>query len=66
MTLQKRNRMQTAVVRMGSSEQARGEAPRTPGGPIFKLPKTGVIILIVSRGFQSQKMGLFPFNPSLR
>ena len=27
---------------------------------------TGVIILIVSRGCESQKMGLFPFNPSLR
>ena len=26
----------------------------------------GVIILIVSKSCQSQKMGLFPFNPSLR
>ena len=28
--------------------------------------KPGVIILTVSRGYQSQKMGVFPFNPSLR
>ena len=27
---------------------------------------SGVIILTVSRGYQSQKMGLFPLNPSLR
>ena len=28
--------------------------------------KTGVIILTVSRGYQSQKIGLFSFNPPLR
>ena len=27
--------------------------------------RSGVIILILSRGCQSQKMGLFPFSPSL-
>ena len=40
----------------------------------FDLPRdkmlasdySGVIILTVSGGYHSQKMGLFPFNPPLR
>ena len=29
------------------------------------LPSAGVIILTVSAGYPSQRMGLFPFNPAL-
>ena len=51
----------------GHAQPKRGEASMLLGcGSNMGTQSTGVITLTVSGGYQSPKMGLFPFNPPLR
>ena len=55
-------RVQGAKVRI-CLRLCRARAPQKVAFPEELPASTGVIILLVSRGCQSHKMGLFPFNP---
>ena len=46
----------------GAEKGAPGAGVEVPG----RKDSTGVIMLTVSRGYQSQKLNGFPFNPPLK
>ena len=55
--------MAAARTSLEEPESAAAHRQRRDQGPKFEAIGSRVIILTVSGGYQSQKMGLFPFNP---